>query len=295
MEICLALGGGGSRGIAHLGVLEILDQAGYQIKALAGTSAGGAFGSLYAAGYHPQEIAQRLVGVDQSKLFGRFHTDGPSLLGFAGIQEVLHSFLGERTFEELKIPFLVTAVDVKTGKEVILNSGRVIDALLATMAIPGIFPPRPLDDMLLVDGGVLGAVPVQAARRLTPQLAVVAVALTEPTERGALAKSPFEWMEQTPILQQIIRLRVAQAFNIFLEAMTISSNAMTDLRLEMEKPDVIIRPDVKHLGALDQADVNDTMRRGEEAARLALPAIRRSAGPLHEIQRRLRYSDLPSV
>lgn len=295
MEISLALGGGGARGLAHLGVLECLDQAGYQIKALAGTSAGGAFGSLYAAGYHPQEIAQRLQGVDQSKLFGRFPADGPSLLGFAGMLEILNAFLGERTFEELKIPFLVTAVDIKTGKEAYLRSGRVIDALLATMAIPGIFPPRPLNDMLLVDGGVLGAVPVQAARRLASHLAVVAVALTEPTEHGIRVKSPFDWMEQTPILQQIIRLRVAQAFNIFLEAMTISSNAMTDLRLEMEKPDVIIRPDVKHLGALDQADINDTMRRGEEAARLALPAIRRSTGPFHDIQRRLRYSDLPSL
>jgi NTE family protein len=292
MELCMALGGGGARGISHLGVLHVLIEEGYQIKAMAGTSAGGAFGALFAAGYHPQEIRRRIEGVDQAKLFGRFPTEGAALLGFSGMVDVLKGFLGERTFDELDFPFLVTAVDIKTGKEVYLRSGRVIDALLATMAIPGIFPPRPLYDMLLVDGGVVGSVPVQAARQLAPFLPVIAVVLSQPTEQGIQVRSPLDWMEQNPILQPLIRLRVAQAFNIFLEAMEIGGNAMTDLRLKLEKPDVIIRPDVKHLGALDAVDINDTFRRGEQAARLLLPNIRRSTGPLHDIQRCINYSHL---
>lgn len=292
MELCMALGGGGARGISHLGVLQALIEEGYQIKAIAGTSAGGIFGALFAAGYHPQEIRRRIESIDQTKLFGRFPTEGPALLGFSGMVDVLKDFLGERTFDELDFPFLVTAVDVKTGKEVYLRNGRVIDALLATMAIPGIFPPRPLYEMLLVDGGVVGSVPVQAARRLAPFLPVIAVVLSQPTEQGIQMKSPLDWMEQNPILQPLIRLRVAQAFNIFLEAMAIGSDAMTDLRLKLEKPDVIIRPDVKHLGALDVVDVNDTFRRGEQAVRRLLPNIRRCTGPLHDIQRRINYSHL---
>lgn len=292
MELSLALGGGGARGISHLGVLQVLIEAGYQIKSIAGTSAGGAFGALFAAGYHPHEIRRRIEGVDQTKLFGRFPMEGPALLGFAGMKEILKGFLGERTFDELDLPFLVTAVDVRTGREVYLRNGRVLDALLATMAIPGVFPPCPMNEMLLVDGGVVGNVPVQAARRLAPRLPVIAVVLSQPTEEGIQVRSPLDWMEQTPILHQIIRLRIAQAFNIFLEAMAIGSDAMTEIRLKLEKPDVIIRPDVKHLGALDSVDINDTFRRGEEAARLALPDVHRSTGPFHEIQRHLRYANL---
>ena len=107
MEISLALGGGGARGIAHLGVLRYLDEQGYQVKALSGTSAGGMIGAVYAAGYHPDEIVERFLEVDQSHLFGRQVGDGPSLLGVAGLMYVLDEMLGEKTFDDLQIPFVV--------------------------------------------------------------------------------------------------------------------------------------------------------------------------------------------
>jgi len=118
MEISLALGGGGSKGFAHLGVLRCLEKEGFKIRAVAGTSAGGIVSTLYAAGYNPDELLDRFKEFDQSRLFGRQPGDGPSLLGVAGINHLLADLLGERTFDDLRIPCAVTAVDLRLEKEV---------------------------------------------------------------------------------------------------------------------------------------------------------------------------------
>jgi NTE family protein len=273
MEIALALGGGGAKGNAHLGILRCLDRHGFKINAIAGTSSGGAYGAFYAAGYSPQEVIERLSHTDQSNLFGREPGDGPSLMGFAGLSHILSEFLGERTFEQLQIPFAVTAVDVNSGRQVILREGRVIDALLATMAIPGIFPPRQWDGHLLIDGGVLDNVPVRLVRSLAPKLPVVAVALSKPIEEMEHVISPLEKIPPNPILIQISRLRVAQALKIFLDSLEISSNQLVELRLRIDRPDVIIRPELSHIGLLDHVDIANVAQIGEESAEKAIPAL----------------------
>ena len=127
MEISLALGGGGSKGFAHLGVLRCLEKEGFKIRAVAGTSAGGIVSTLYAAGYSPDELLDRFKEFDQTRLYGRQPGDGPSLLGVAGINHLLADLLGERTFDDLRIPCAVTAVDLRLEKEVVLKRGRVVE------------------------------------------------------------------------------------------------------------------------------------------------------------------------
>ena len=153
MDILLALGGGGSKGKAHIGVLKVLEREGFRIRAVAGTSAGGIAAATYAAGFHPDVLEAHMAQVDQRSLFGFHLGDEPALMGVGGVSKAIKDLLGERTFADLTIPCALTAVGPDSGQEMVLNAGRVLDAVLATIAIPGIFPPKRWGDELLVDGG----------------------------------------------------------------------------------------------------------------------------------------------
>ena len=121
----------------------MLEREGFTIRAISGTSAGGLWGAFYAAGYSAQEIETRMQQVRRDNLYARKSNDAPAMLGLAGLEELLIEILGDRGFEDLRIPFAVTAVDINTAEAVILRRGRVREALLATIAVPGVFPPKP--------------------------------------------------------------------------------------------------------------------------------------------------------
>lgn len=265
MDISLALGGGGAKGIAHLGVLRALLKKGFKVRAIAGTSVGGVIGALFAAGYLPDEIIAKFIQVDQSTLFGRQPSDGPSLFGVAGIQRVLDDMLGEKTFQDLQTPFIVTAVDLNSEREIIINRGRVVNAILATIAMPGIFPPQAWNEYLLVDGGLLNPVPVDPVRKLKPRLPVIAVTLSSGGVSVARIIEPHENVMYRPILRQIARLRVAQAFDIFVNSINIANHFLSDLRLQIDHPDIIIRPEVARIGVLDEVEIEEVVKLGEIA------------------------------
>src|SRR5215213_7454912 len=180
MDITLALGGGGSKGNSHIGVIRRLEKEGFRIRGVAGTSFGGLIAVLYALGYSPDQIEETFASFDQSQFYGHAPNDGPSLMGLAGVTRLLKEMIEDCTFQDLKLPCVLTAVDLKSGREVLLSTGRLVDAMLATIAMPGVFPARYIDGLELVDGGTLDPVPVAPARRLAPRLPVVAVVLTLP-------------------------------------------------------------------------------------------------------------------
>jgi len=277
MDITLALGGGGSKGNAHIGVLRVLEREGFRIRAVAGTSAGGMAASAYAAGYSPDELEKVMCEVDQRSLFGFHFGDEPSLLGVDGITQVMQNLLDDRTFVDLKIPCALVAVDLQSGKKVVLQEGKVLDAVMATIAIPGIFPPKKWGDYLLVDGGVLDPVPISVVREISPlhNLPVIAVTLTSvPTHHGLMPHIGPKAVE--PILSRISRLRLSKAFEIFLHSIDIGVSSITEMRLQLDAPDVLIRPDVCNIGYLDHVEVCDVVRIGEVAAEAALPEIRKA-------------------
>lgn len=277
MDITLALGGGGSRGYAHVGVIRRLEAEGFRIRAVAGTSAGGIVAAVYAAGYSPDEMESLFSEIDQSKLFALSLNAGPALLSLSHAAKVLEEFLGDRTFSDLELPCAVVAVDIKSPREVILHTGRVVDAVLATIAIPGVFPPKVLGEHELVDGGVLDPVPVSVARSLAPRLPVVAVVLSPAMEQPTrFAHLPLPVRIPPPIVERLTRLRLAQAFNVFLQSVDIGQRMITELRLEVDAPEVVIRPEVGRLGLLDSVEIGDVIRLGEKAAEAALPELMRA-------------------
>ncbi|MFO7583435.1 MAG: patatin-like phospholipase family protein [Anaerolineales bacterium] len=277
MEISLALGGGGSRGAAHIGVLRVLETHKVRIRAVAGTSIGSIVGAFYAFGYTPDEIEDLFTSVDLPRLlYGWPLIDGPGLLGVRGIADFLRTHLGNRNFEDLNIPFAAIAVDLNSHREIVLKKGRVVDAILGSIAVPGIFPPKDYEPYRLVDGGTLNPVPVSVARALAPNLPVVAVTLYPPLDQPSIPLN-LQIPGPKPLLDQLSRLNITQAFQIFAEAIDIGQRKMTELRLKMEHPEVLIAPDTGDIGLLDSVDVPEIVKLGEQAALEAIPTLKRAA------------------
>jgi len=267
-KITLALGGGGTKGFAHIGVIRQLEKSGFQIEAIAGTSAGGIVGALYANGYSIDEIISFSRKMKYDDIFNRSHNDAPSLLGLGGLYKQIEALLGEKKIEDLKLKFATISVDTITGKEIIFNRGSVVDAVKSTSAVPGIFPSQRIKGLNLVDGGVLDPVPVVTARWLTPNLPVFAVGLTPPMEKWPNVPR-LDIPPYIPIphfmVDQINQLRLGQAAHVFIDSMEIMVNTVADLRLKIEKPDVIIRPNVHKYTMFDKVDVEEMINLGEQA------------------------------
>ncbi len=274
-KIALVLGGGGVKGISHIGVLRRLEQHGFQICAISGTSIGALVGVLYALGYSVDEIEHMFTDFKLTKLYGQMREHEPSFLGLAGLTRRLNELIGDRTFADLKLPLAMTAVWVEYGRVVTLREGRLVDSLLASMALPGVFPMKTIHRMGLVDGGMLNAVPVAAARSLVESHSpVVAVALTAPLgvpatmQRIYFPKFIPHWLAEA-----VKRLRFMQALDVLLLSQDMMMRALTKLHLEKEPPDLVLRPAVEHLNMLQPASTHDLIARGENAVDASLPQL----------------------
>jgi NTE family protein len=288
MDITLALGGGGAKGNSHIGVIRRLEKEGYTIRSVAGTSFGGLVAILYASGLTPCEIEEIFTSTDQGNLYARDSRDGPSLMGLAGVRKLLDSVLGEKTFDDLKIPCAVTAVDVKTGVEVVISEGFLKDGVLATIALPGLFTPLILNDWELMDGGVLNPVPITVARMLSPDLPIVAVTLNDPLDTPLRTYTiPIPSIFPKQFTDRLFRTHVAQTFDIFMRAVDLSSRAVAHYRLEADAPDVIIRPNVHNIELLDKVVVKDVAMLGELAVEQALPQLKKATSWARRVRKTL--------
>ena len=289
MNISLALGGGGAKGNSHIGVIRRLEKEGYKIRAAAGTSFGGIVAVFYAAGYSIAKIEDMFAGLDQVSLYGRAPNQEPSLLGLAGAEKWLREVFGDKTFADLKLPCAVTAVDLKSGTEVILSHGAVVDAILATVAVPGVLPHVHMHELELVDGGVLNPVPVSVARSLAPKLPVVAVVLTEPL--GIPARTwtlPLPHLLPRALVNRLARVSYAQAFDIFMRSLDIVDRALAEYRLEVDKPEIVIRPVVNHLDVFSKVDVRAVAQLGEQATEVVLPESKKYFAWKNRFRRAIR-------
>ena len=248
IRLALVLGGGGARGMAHVGVLEEFERAGIPIDVIIGCSAGSVVGALYAdcpdAGAvkslaqpfkkvgHTSAISQCRYGLVQGRSFTKF----------------LEKNLSVNCFEKLRIPLCIAATDLLEGKMVCLNSGPLISAVHASSAVPFVFAPVLLHERLLVDGGVTDPVPVCIAKKLGAEI-IVAVDLSEllpktcPTNLFGVAKRSAE-------------------IKFLLQSESCVDGA-----------DVVIRPELNGVGLFDDRNNELVYQAGRKAAREAIPKI----------------------
>ncbi len=266
--IGLALGGGGARGLAHIGVLRVLEEEGIPIDLLAGTSMGGLLGCLYAAGLSAAEMQEEALRVCNTRSLVRL-TD-PSLLHgglFAGtrVEAYLESLLGERGFGDLRRRMAVVAVDLVTGAEVVLSEGLVVPAIRSTIAVPGFFAPVEMDGRVLVDGGVLNNVPADVARSMGAE---VLIAVDVHGDYSGTAAS------QVGALRRLTA-PVRETMDVLYESLGVMMVQLTRAKLALASPEVTIVPDLApDLSAMTgYSRCQEAIDAGLEAARVAVPQI----------------------
>ena len=249
-RIGLALGGGFARGIAHVGVLKVLEEENIPIRFVAGTSVGALIGAAYCSGVSVAELEQVAARV-RLKHFARWTV---SRLGFASSQRMigfLNSVLKVKTFEELHLPLGVTATDFHTGEGVVFHSGPLVDAIRASCAYPGMFLPVILRGRLLVDGMLSHAVPTVPARQMGAER-VLAVELKGRWTSGGQPRHIFNV--------------IGQSFAIAQERTACLWQAAAD---------AVITPNVNGFKYDDFERHVDLVRAGEFAMRQALPAVKK--------------------
>ena len=260
--IALALGGGAALGWAHIGVLRTLAEAQVPIGAVAGTSIG-ALAAVCLAADRLDAMEAIARGATRTRILAYLdpHLARGALLGGRRIARELAEHLGaETSFADLALPCAAVAADLDTGEEVRLAAGPVIDAVQASIALPGLFRPVRRDGRLLIDGGMVANVPLGASRALAPALPLVAVDLMADYAGHVRTGN---WAA-----------RGRPAFATLRSAFLMMMVRQTELAARLERPAVTIAPAVGHLstGAFGRAD--ELIGLGRAAAEAALPAIR---------------------
>ena len=167
LKFGLALGGGSARGLAHVGVIQVLEAYGIPIDMIAGTSIGSVIGSLYASGASIEQLEKAALSMKRSKSLSLLDLALPHSGFIKGdrAEKILKTIaLKNKTFDDLNIPFAAVATIIENGTEVVINQGKVIDAVRASISIPGIFTPVKYRNYYLVDGGLVNPVPVDVTR-----------------------------------------------------------------------------------------------------------------------------------
>lgn len=256
MKLGIALGGGGARGFAHLGVLKVLRQAGIEFDVVAGTSVGALVGVVYASG-GTEELEKYAQRVNRAEIAVRLGPGWPNMGIFSGkyIEELVHEFVPERNIEELRKPFCALTVDLKTAEIITFTKGDLSTAVRASVSIPGLFKPVFYEDKILVDGGILMSVPVKAAKDLGAD-AVFAVDLLED-----ISNSKHQ-LEGTWSLGEIIQ-----------RTSIMAQRQINHFRYVKDPPDILITPKVSHVRVMDYHKGREVMECGIRAAEKALPDI----------------------
>lgn len=268
MDVALALGGGGVKCFAQLGVLEALESSGLRVRAVAATSAGGLVGAGYAAGHGVRALAEALEAA-QARAGARRAPRGDALLDARAGHDVIDRLVGRRSFADLDLPLALTVVELATGAPRVIDRGPIAPALRAAIAVPGLFAPQRSAGVWLIDGGAVDPVPVRAARRLAPGLPVVAVVLTPSLADGA-AHPVKARLDALPVVRRLRGLRLVRAFEVFVRAADISHRALLESRLDLDRPEIVVRPHVLHLDLFGAVDVPAVIAEGHRAARAAL-------------------------
>jgi len=264
----LALGGGGARGLAHIGVLRVFERERIPIDYLSGTSMGGILGALFASGMDSYRLEQEAEKMDEVSFILKlidFELPERGLLKGRSISEYLAECVGpDLTFEDLSIKLGLTAVDIRRAAEITLTSGRLVPAVQATMALPGMVEPVEMDDMLLVDGGVLNNVPADVVRKMGAEL-VIAVDVSPDVH------DPKLWENMKIPAFSKHRWRTS----------TITIAALTEARLDKARPEFVLCPQpsktITTITGFNFAD--EIIAAGVAAAEAILPELKSKLEP----------------
>ncbi|MDE0960243.1 MAG: patatin-like phospholipase family protein [Planctomycetota bacterium] len=281
--VSVALGGGGSRGLAHIGALQVLEEEGIEIRSVSGISAGAIAGARWCLDPNAAILALRAIEIMSSTEFRNLRLGGmmlaaasdedngpfqairslvrrgmhlanlarrPSVIEDGVLTQLVDILVGDGQFEDCRVPLQVVALDLLGARMVTLSSGSLATAVAASSAIPGVFPPVEMDGMLLADAGAVSSVPVAAARAASPESVVLAI---DPSRRLLPRQEIDTGMES---LQRVA---------------TIARNWLTEI--ELEEADIVVRPVVGQRSWSDMTNLASIVEAGRTAMSEAMPAL----------------------
>ena len=287
--IGIALGSGVGRGWAHIGVLRRLEAAGLRPDVVCGTSIGALIGATYLAG-HLDELeawARDLNKRRMMRLFD-FHMGAGGVIAGRRITQILHPDLHRLTIEALDRPFIAVAADLSTGQEVWVRRGALVEAIRASYAIPGLFPPVRHDGHWLIDGALVNPIPVSVCRALGAHI-TVAVNLNAdpfgetPLEDDALDDIDYEGtdasdskLERVGFVRYFFKRRRDEpsVFTVIARSLMLGQDRIARSRLAGDPPDIMISPKLGDVGLFEFYRAAECIAAGEDAAERAIPAIR---------------------
>ena len=307
--VSLTLGSGSSRGWAHIGVIEALEEEKIPIDYIVGSSTGSYVGALYACG-SLQSLKKFVLKMDGKKVFSYFDVVFPRsglLDGTKKLKELFSIHTEVNDFSELTIPVLMVATDLVTGKKVVLKSGNIFNALRATMSMPGLFAPVQVKERWLVDGGLVDPVPVGVARALEADI-VIAVDLnsgvvshqkpkkqTRPTVqktgepavyKSEMLKKMVDYYEHaessfTGKIKELLHRESStpDIIDTVMTSINIMQERITRINLAVEPPDILLQPRLGQLKMMDFDQVEQTIREGYIGVKEKIEDIKKMLEP----------------
>jgi len=298
-KVGIALSGGAARGIAHIGVLKVLEELGVEPVAISGTSMGSIIGSFYCSGVSLDEIEKYVASMDWRSflLFSDLALSNTSIINGRRIEKVLEGFLEDKTFSDCKMDFCCVAVDVFTRQKEVLASGRLLDAVRASISIPGFFSPVSLDGKLLIDGGLIEPLPTEAIKMFDVDF-IIGSSIT--FERDS-EKYKYLHVEDHPAGKEQVYAyhnigagdpeRFKRIHDLFkgrkkdenqksVSVQSILDTSFNIMHREMARryndlADIVIEPEVGDFGFFDLTHGSKIIKRGREAAEAKAGEIKR--------------------
>lgn len=294
-RIGLALGGGGARGLTHIGVLKVFEEEGIPIYVIAGTSIGALVGGAYASGTSTEELQKKVQAYIASSDFqssainaiaSSYEKEGglkqkiqsflknqfyliqmlfkPGILSANDVRSMIHSLIPDINIEDTHIPFRAVATDLISGEKIVFSEGSLRQAVMASCAVPGAIEPLKEKERLLADGGIISLIPVSVAKEAGADI-VIAVAV----DRDIRLDDEFK-----------------TAMDIYYRASEITTDKLE--KYELMEADVVIRPDVKNLHWYNFSQAIDLITEGEKATRENLAKIRRAMNIFNRLFKKVR-------
>jgi len=247
-RVALALGGGAARGFAHIGVIEVLEENGIHPDIVTGTSAGSLVAAMYASGHTGKELESIAINMDESALTD-WSFPGRGLIRGEALARYVREQVGNRTFDQLKMPLGIVATDLDSGKPILFRRGDVGTAVRASSAVPAVFDPVRIGTHEYVDGGLTSPVPVRAARDMGADV-IIAVDISQLPDGGD----------------------TSNALHMLLQTFSIMSRSINEL--ELKEAEIALHPKLVGVAGTDFTVRKKNIEAGREAALAMLPLIK---------------------
>lgn len=276
-KVGLALSGGGSKGISHIGVLKVLEEHGIPIDFIAGTSMGSVIGALYSANPNSKKLENLFLDEETNKSFFDYTFSRYGFIKGKKIENLLDSELEGSGFEDLKIPLQVTAFDIENREEVVFSKGDVAKAVRASISIPGIFVPVKNGKRVLVDGGVVDPIPSEALKEAGADIiiAINAEGSQSPKVNFGEEAQSKEGSKSTPTVLEVLK-KTFKTMNTEIYRYD-AKNQDVDFLIEVESKSKTLE--------FSKQQNKKTIKKGEEATKEYL----------NDIKKATKYSSLKSV